>query len=976
MNATNLSRIIDLLTDLCKDAFSGLKGKYQLFIIKRRLKKQIFNEILSKYGDRAFYNDLDHFLTGNDVICNVIRNCCDESVFHYKSKSQTINYYVQLFVEQHPNYSRYHYEIRSLLQRHFEAIYLALNKSNNNETRIVCNVVKELAHGLSDELQDIKHTVEQLDKKIDGLVNVPECASTKFSFDEYRKYLLCLYPLYPADKYLERKIYSKNERNVQLSSLDVLLKEKCVLVLGEAGYGKTYESITLLQSACRNENTRTLIPVFLSLREYGLLYTDIVSGIRYKLSPFCDGKIDQLIEQQLKEGRYLLILDGIDDISQEIYRTKFYVEFNNFAAQYSDNYFFITSRINRYHGQLGEKEKYFLTALSEQTIRQELRNEGVVVDIPRHYYLLFSNPFFLSVGKSILKQSTNRDLFNRSKLFEELFQELYGGANQQGQFMENIPLTYHDAQNILGNFAYRTFFQPSYSYTEFDQHLSKIVHKNKTRVIGSFVGSGLFIIEDKVVFVHKLLKEYCVAYYLVHNFPLSQNFELYMDLVEKDEWKEVFIFAGGIFKEVQAQDAFLDFVMEHNLPLYIECVNAKSDVNESHTADSANRLLTQIHRTYRFILSKYFSPIEALFDPLHTPNRFKIESGQKVAIIGCLSEDKSHLSYWFDFVSADESDVQCINEQQCREYHTEFEKKALFQRRNFVSHGVNLRLSGLSEDSGRKIAINLIKEGLKDLIKKKKLIESKHLLCERLACYQRKVKAIRGLDNLFEMQVIVDKMVNDAFEKSPCLAGYTLNGVDLFALRDLLHYLNQSNTVLSECILPGPDMPTPASGSCFTWDFYSKEQKEKRIALFFYYHEISYLSMAEFNFPILKRHFQRYSDAPYQVLVEVDYNEEADPHDFTSEPLIQYHYIASPTKDIPMPIVCQTREKKFSSYDQIMRNVQESYLKQGRIANRLTTTQTGFTFTTTSKRTGELDPLSDYVYKSIKESLEDIFGSM
>lgn len=116
MNATNLSRIIDLLTDLCKDAFSGLEGKYQLFIIKRRLKKQIFNEILSKYGDRAFYNDLDHFLTGNDVICNVIRNCCDESVFHYKSKSQTINYYVQLFVEQHPNYSRYHYEIRSLLQ--------------------------------------------------------------------------------------------------------------------------------------------------------------------------------------------------------------------------------------------------------------------------------------------------------------------------------------------------------------------------------------------------------------------------------------------------------------------------------------------------------------------------------------------------------------------------------------------------------------------------------------------------------------------------------------------------------------------------------------------------------------------------------------------------------------------------------------------------------------------------------------------
>ena len=123
-----VSRIIDLLIDLCTDAFSGIQGKFQLFNIKRRLKKQIFNEILSKYGDRVFYNDLDHFLTDNDVICNVIRNCCDVSVFHYKSKSQTIDYYVQLFVEQHPRYSRYHYEIRTLLQRYFEVIYLALNK--------------------------------------------------------------------------------------------------------------------------------------------------------------------------------------------------------------------------------------------------------------------------------------------------------------------------------------------------------------------------------------------------------------------------------------------------------------------------------------------------------------------------------------------------------------------------------------------------------------------------------------------------------------------------------------------------------------------------------------------------------------------------------------------------------------------------------------------------------------------------------
>lgn len=974
MDSPIISMILDLLKDLCKDEFSGLKGRFRLFTIKKRLEKQIFNEILLKYGDTVFYNDLDHFLTENDVICNIIRNCCDASVFHYKSKSQTVDYYMQLFIEQHPQYSRYHYEIRTLLQRYFEVIYLALNKSNNSETRIICNIAKELANGLLNELQDIKFAVEQLDKKVDGLCNEPECMPTIFSYDEYRKHLLCLYPLYPADKYLERKIYSKYESDIQLNSLDVLLKEKRVLVLGEAGYGKTYESVTLLQSACLNEHTRTLIPVFISLREYGLLYNDIISGIKYKLGPFCNGNIDQLIEQQLKEGRYLLILDGIDDISQEIYRTKFYAEFNNFAAQYNDNYFFITSRFNRYHGELGEQKQYFLTALNKETIQKELRNEGIAVDIPQQYYVLFSNPFFLSVGKSVLKKSTNRDIFNRSRLFEELFQKLYGGMPQQGKFSDNVPLTYHDAQNILGDFSYHTFSQPSYSYTEFDQQLSKIVPENKMRIIGSFVGSGLFRIEDKVVFVHKLLKEYCVAHYLVHNFPLSRNVELYSNLVEKDEWKEVFIFAGGIFKDAQAQDEFLDFVMERNLPLYIECVNAKSDVNESDI-DSVTRLLTQIHRTYRFILSKYFSPIEELFEPVHTPDRFTMEPDSKIAIIGCLSEDKHHLRYWFDFVSADESDVQCINEQQCKEYYATFKRKALLQRRNFTSYYVNLQLSGLSKDSGRNIAINLIKKRLAELIEKKNLIENKYLLCERITYYQKKVEALKGLDNLLEMQAVIDKMINEELKKTSNLAGYTLNGVELFHLRDLLHCLNQDNTILSEFILPGPDIPMPIQGRCFTWDLYSKEQKERRIAQFFYYHEISYLSMVDYNFPSLKKYFRRYNDAPYQVVVEVDHNEDANPHDFTSQPSLQYYYIASPGTDIPMPIIHRTQEKGFTSHDKIMQDIQESYLKQGRSANRIATTRTGFTFTT-SGHTLRDDPLSEYVYSSIKESLEDIFSSL
>ena len=447
-------------------------------------------------------------------------------------------------------------------------------------------------------------------------------------------------------------------------------------------------------------------------------------------------------------------------------------------------------------------------------------------------------------------------------------------------------------------------------------------------------------------------------------------------MVEKEEWKEVFIFAGGIFKNQQEQDEFLDFVMEYNLPLYVECVDAKSDVSGSDSTNVPSRLLTQILKTYRFILDKYFCPIKMLFEPFYVPDHFATEKEQKVAIRGSLSDDQKWLSYWFDLVSADESDVQCINEKQLEEYHRAFEEKAFSQRRSIVSHGTNLRLSGFGDDSGRKIAINLIKAELKDLIEKKKLIEDKYLLCERVSSYKQRIKKIKNVDDLPKMQGIIDKMVDEVLEKNPYVEGFNYDGVEIFPFQKILHDLNWENAIWSECVLPGPDLPRPEKGSWFTWDLYSKKQKEWRIARFFYCHENSYLNMVDYNFPVLKKYFRRYNDAPYQVVVEVDHKEKANPRDFTSEPTIQYYYIASSTNEIPHPMIQEVEEKAFSDHRQIMQDIQESYAKQGRTAKRLSTTMTGFTFVITSRRTCENNPLSDYVYESIKESLEDIFGSI
>ena len=93
--------------------------------------------------------------------------------------------------------------------------------------------------------------------------------------------------------------------------------------------------------------------------------------------------------------------------------------------------------------------------------------------------------------------------------------------------------------------------------------------------------------------------------------------------------------------------------------------------------------------------------------------------------------------------------------------------------------------------------------------------------------------------------------------------------------------------------------------------------------------------MVNYNFPALEKYLRRYNDAPYQVVVEVDHKEKVNPHDFTSEPTIQYYYIASSTNEIPHPMIQEVEEKAFSDHEQIMQDIQESYAKQGRSGYRL-----------------------------------------
>lgn len=971
------SELIAILTDL----FRGFLGKVKFYRLKWNLKKKLFYRVLNVYGDRPYYNDLDSFLSVNKVLQNIIANIESMPIHQYKSRSQIVHYYVQLFVERYPNYISYKSDIYSLIQSCFEVIYSTLNNSSDEKIRVIGSIAKELAGEISNEIQVIKTDVLAINDKIDILLNQMnnEFRNNDIQFEQYFEYLFHLYnSTINNDSLFPRSLYKDGEDN-DIDSLDALLRDKHILLLGEAGYGKTYESLRLINKICIISKSKDLLPFYLPLSEYGILYSSIMEGIQYKLSPYCENVSKKLIQQWLISGQAVLVLDGIDEIQMKESRSKFVADVKNIALQYNKCYLFITSRINRYHGELGNISIYKLRALSRDVIRKQLNNENIHIDLPDSYFQLFENPLFFDVGRKILKRNKACKIFNRSILFEELMIMLCGEWDKRKGISTAQRLSYTDIIGILGRYAYETFYQPSSSILEFDRYISKSISSdNKPLIIDILLASGVLKVTDRIEFVHKLFKEYCTAFHLVNTYPLSENRSLYLDLVNRDNWKEVFIFASGMYNLIDKQDEFLDFIMDNNLKLYIECINAKSDLSAQlpppNTQEFARRYLCQIIRTYTFIVDKYFYHIRFLFEPFQDQHKTEeVIHNNKMRIVGCISYNGENLIYWLEWVTHGEEDVVIIDENNIVDYRKNNELQAIAKGKNIVYHSVNLKNAGLVGDSGRKIAIDLIKYRINYLLEHKMLIESKYLLCERLDNYRKRIEPIKDITSIDQMYTIIDDMIQKVKDHRNNPIRYLYNGVDMFYLRSLLKDIINNNIEFDKCLLPKEDT-RPKGSRGWIWNFYSDTQKVNRISMFLYFHQLSYIEMAETNFPLLCHMFTRYLDSPYQEVVYIDLKKSVAQNDIFSEPYFTHYYIASETDYPSLPQLRYIDSMDELNDHDIFNEIKQSYLIKGKEAHNVQYTQRGFAFTVISPK--DNTPLSDFVYASIKESLEEIFGKL
>lgn len=141
----------------------------------------------------------------------------------------------------------------------------------------------------------------------------------------------------------------KIARQGKIDDLRKKVTEKQMIILGEVGMGKSttlqYLYFKDAQYALQNKNSQ--IPIYLELKNL-TDKDDLLQKIIDKI-----GKDKDFTLKMMKEGRFNIFLDGLNEIEKNI-KAKIFTHIKNLLVDYSNNFYMIASRPQGYNREFDE----------------------------------------------------------------------------------------------------------------------------------------------------------------------------------------------------------------------------------------------------------------------------------------------------------------------------------------------------------------------------------------------------------------------------------------------------------------------------------------------------------------------------------------------------------------------------------------------------------------------------------------------
>ncbi|MFG3816945.1 NACHT domain-containing protein [Limnothrix redekei] len=368
-------------------------------------------------------------------------------------------------------------------------------------------------------------------------------------------------------------------REGKISGLEAVTKHEALMVLGRPGAGKT-TFLKYLTIACLDrEFLGDFVPIFVTLKEWTEFpgEPNLLNFVSRQWSDCGIDDAESVLHQCLKNGRALVLLDGLDEVLAA-HTDRTIREMRDWVDRFPKNHILATCRIAAKEYTFERFTEVEVADFSEEQIQEfvtnwfthhqdlpkierfldRLKNERPILE-------LASNPLLLTLLCLVFGESGDFPV-NRAKLYEEgvdlLLKKWDGKRNiQRDQVYKNLSI--NRKEDLLSQLALATFQEGAYFFDQRvaeDQIMAYIHNLPDAKDDPEALRLDSEAILRSIVAQHGLLTErargvYSFSHLTFHEYfaareiAVSQNWQILTQYLFKKDWQEVILLVAGSVRQ-------------------------------------------------------------------------------------------------------------------------------------------------------------------------------------------------------------------------------------------------------------------------------------------------------------------------------------------------------------------------------------------------------------------------------------------